>query len=83
MMRAVENDNHQSQGQHRPVQWRDALLVWLVAKDGTYVDELHLESKPGVGETVKTDRDYKIIETPEPDDNAKKFNAQVLVVTEA
>ena len=59
------------------------MLLWLVAQDGTYVDEINVESKPKVGETIKTDRAYKVVETPEPDENAKKFNAQVAVVAEA
>ena len=59
------------------------MLVWLVAKDGTYVDEINVPSKPKVGETVKADRAYKVVEAPAQDENAKKFNAQVLVVTEA
>ena len=59
------------------------MLIWLVAQDGTFVDEINVDAKPKVGETIKTDRAYKIVGTPEPDDNAKKFNAQVAVVTEA
>ena len=59
------------------------MLVWLVAKDGTYVDEINVDKKPSVGETIKTDRAYKVVEAPEQDENAKKFNAQVLVVSEA
>ena len=59
------------------------MLLWLVAQDGTYVDETNVDSKPKVGDTITTDRAYKVVETPDPDDNAKKFNAQVAVVSEA
>jgi hypothetical protein len=59
------------------------MLVWLVADDGTYIDETNVDAAPKVGESIKTDRVYQVVSTPEPDENAKKLNAQVLVVKEA
>ena len=59
------------------------MLVWLTAEDGSYIDELNMDAAPKVGDTVKSDRDYKVVDLPAQDENAKKFNAQVLVVKEA
>ena len=59
------------------------MLVWLVAEDGTFVDETNMDALPKKGEKLTTDRAYEVIDTPEQDENAKKFNAQVLVVKEA
>jgi hypothetical protein len=59
------------------------MLVWLVANDGTYIDETSVETAPKVGENITTDKTYQIVSTPEPDENARKLNAQVLVVKEA
>jgi hypothetical protein len=58
------------------------MLVWLVAEDGTYIDETNVDAAPKVGESITTDKTYQVIETQE-DENAKKLNAQVLVVKEA
>jgi hypothetical protein len=58
------------------------MLVWLVAEEGTFVDETDVPSVPQVGETITVGRTYQVIETPEQDENAKKLNAQVLVVKE-
>ena len=59
------------------------MLVWLVAGDGTYIDETNVDAAPKVGENITIDRIYEVVETPEQDDNARKLNAQVLVVKEA
>lgn len=59
------------------------MLVWIVAEDGTFIDETNLDTVPKVGGNFKTDREYQVVETPPPDENAKKFSAQVLVVKEA
>ncbi|MDA0799144.1 MAG: hypothetical protein O2884_10805 [Chloroflexi bacterium] len=59
------------------------MLVWLVADDGTYIDETNVDAAPKVGESITTDKTYKVVEMPEQDENAKKLNAQVLVVEEA
>jgi hypothetical protein len=59
------------------------MLVWLVADDGTFIDETNVNAAPKVGENITTDRTYQVLSTPEPDENAKKLNAQVLVVKEA
>ncbi len=58
------------------------MLVWLVADDGTYIDETNVDAAPKVGESITTDKTYKVVAMPE-DENAKKLNAQVLVVEEA
>ena len=59
------------------------MLVWLIAGDGTFIDETSIDALPKVGESITTDKTYKIVEAPAQDDNAKKSNAQVLVVAEA
>ncbi len=59
------------------------MLVWIVAEDGTFIDETNVEAVPKVGEELTTDRKYQVVEAREPDENSKKFNAQVLVVKEA
>lgn len=59
------------------------MLVWMVAEDGTFVDETNMDAVPKVGEQVTTDRAYQVVETPAQDENAKKLNAQVLVVKPA
>lgn len=58
------------------------MLVWLVADDGTYIDETNVDAAPKVGESVTTDKTYQVIEVRE-DENAQKLNASVLVVKEA
>jgi hypothetical protein len=58
------------------------MLVWLVAEDGTYIDETNVDAAPKAGESITLDKTYQVIETQE-DENAKKLNAQVLVVKEA
>ena len=61
----------------------DEMLIWIVAEDGTFIDETNLEAVPKVGEQLTTDRTYQVIEAKEQDESAKKLNAQVLVVKEA
>jgi hypothetical protein len=59
------------------------MLVWLVAEDGTYVDETNVDAAPKTGDTITTDRAYQILDMPDQDENAKKLDAQVLVVKQA
>ena len=59
------------------------MLVWMVAEDGTFIDETNMDTIPKAGEQVTTDRKYQVIEAKTPDENSEKFNAQVLVVKEA
>ena len=59
------------------------MLVWLVAEDGTFIDETNVDAAPKAGETIVTDRTYQVLELAEQDENAKKLNSQVLVVKEA
>ena len=59
------------------------MLVWLVAEDGTFIDETNVDAAPKVGETITTDRTYQVLELAEQDETAKKLNSQVLVVKEA
>lgn len=59
------------------------MLVWLVAEDGTFVDEANVDAAPKTGETITTDRAYQILDMPAQDENAKKLNARVLVVKQA
>jgi hypothetical protein len=59
------------------------MLVWIVAEDGTFIDETNIDAVPEVGEELTTDRKYTVVEVQEQDENTKKLNAQVLVVKEA
>ena len=60
------------------------MLVWLVAQqDGTFIDETNVDNIPAVGERITTDKAYEVLELPPQDDNARKSNAQVLVVKPA
>ncbi len=59
------------------------MLVWLIADDGTYIDEVNVDTAPKVGESITTDKIYQVLGTPTQDDNAKKSNAQVVIVKEA
>ena len=59
------------------------MLVWLIASDGTFVDEINVDTPPTIGESITVDKAYEVIGTPEQDDNAKKLDAQILIVKEA
>ena len=59
------------------------MLVWLVAEDGSFIDETTMDQVPKVGDKVTSDKGYQVLELPAQDENAKKFNAQVLVVKPA
>jgi hypothetical protein len=59
------------------------MQVWIVADEGTFIDEINIDMVPKPGEQLITDRKYRVVKTPAPNENSKKFNAQVLVVKEA
>jgi hypothetical protein len=56
------------------------MLVWLVAEDGTFIDETQVDKVPSVGEKITLGGEWQVLETPTPDESAAKLNAQVLVV---
>ena len=56
------------------------MLVWITAQDGTYIDEVELDTLPAVGEQVQAERSWEVVEVPPPSDIAGRPGAQVLVV---
>ncbi|MEE8519178.1 MAG: hypothetical protein V3S98_08645 [Dehalococcoidia bacterium] len=59
------------------------MLVWLVAEDGTFIDETQMDKAPRVGEKLTLGGDWQVVEIPAPDETAAKLGAQVLVVKSA
>ena len=58
-------------------------MVWLVAEDGTFIDETQLDKVPGVGDKLSLGGNWSVVETPDPDETAAKLGAHVLVVKSA
>jgi hypothetical protein len=58
------------------------MLVWIVSANETFIDEINMDTVPKPGEQLTTNRKYRVIKTPAPDENSKQFNAQVLMVKE-
>jgi hypothetical protein len=56
------------------------MLVWIVAQDGTYIDEAELETLPKVGEQVQAERSWEVLEVPAPAEIGGRPDAQVIVV---
>ena len=58
-------------------------MVWLIAEDGTFIDETQIDKIPGVGDKMSLGGEWNVVDTPAPDENAVKLGAQVLVVKSA
>ena len=59
------------------------MLVWLVAEEGTFIDETNVDKVPAVGEEIVVGRTYRVVDLPPADDNATRLGATVLVVKPA